>query len=548
MSTTNRGWTFIVVVLMVIGVIARLAGVTSLELWSDEARWCEHLLTGAAIWMRPAGYMWVTRQILDVFGVSEPALRSLSTIAGILLLPVVYLLLRRMVQHRGVALAATWFLAIHPVAVAMSKEFKPYIVEALMHALLIGLALLVLDGQRRRLWLVLLCVTSALAPFFAWTVVFAYPGLYLAVGWNEWRAQRFRHLAVLAVGCLSTLAVLVGIMFARLRSREVSATYWGQKYDVFYVGDSPLGMVGWILQKTAELATFPAHLQMPWASWLEWSVRVVAVVLVAIGIGSLIRARRHQLAALLLTPWGVMIVFNVVGAWPYGLFRTNTFMLLYTLLLCAIGLDAVVTFVSARNRLRPVAIALAGVLVVLTLPYEVQALAHKGSGTLTGETAVLAALERIYEFEEGVAVSAPVDDERLLDRVLRADTARLARADAINGGEIQKQTDISQPLLVLDGHACTIVRYYRDLDADARRVFEDWLPAKFVTVCTGYSKSSWVDTLRLLGGRDFWLISAKPGWEKTTRRVLAPLCEVDADVSLPPATHVLHCRPQGASN
>ncbi len=544
MSPTSRVWFLLVAFVMVVGVVARLIGLTTLELWSDEARWCEHLLTGAAIWMRPAGYMWVTRQILDAFGVSAPALRSLSTIAGILLLPLTYLLLLRVVRHRAVALVATWILAIHPVAVAMSKEFKPYIVEALMHGLLLGLALLVLDGRRRRLWLGLLCVTSAIAPFFAWTVVFAYPGLYLVVGFNEWRARRFRDLASLAVGCGVTLAILVGIFLARLTAREVSSEYWGRKYDVFYVGDGPLGFVGWFIRRTAELASFPAHLQMPWPLWLEWCVYVVGIVLVAAGIASLFAERRTQVAALLVAPWGVMVLFNVVGAWPYGMFRTNTFMLFYTLLLGAVGLDAIVTFVAARDRLRPAAIVLATVLVILTLPFEAQALVHKGSDTMTGETSVRAALERIYEFDEGRTVSAPVDDGTLLDRILEADRAKRSLTEAITIDQLSDQAALTKPLLVLDGHACTIVRYYRDLDDETSAVFEDWLPAHFTMVCAGYAKAALRKTLRQLSGREFWLVSAKPGLAKSTREAVAPLCEVDVDVTIPPATHLLHCRPR----
>jgi hypothetical protein len=141
-------------------------------------------------------------------------------------------------------------------------------------------------------------------------------------------------------------------------------------------------------------------------------------------------------------------------------------------------------------------------------------------------------------------VSAPVDDERFLNRVLDADEARRSGADAINGVELPNHASTRKPLLVLDGHACTIVRYYRSLDDETRAVFEDWLPAHFVTVCTGYAKPSWVDTLRMLAGREFWLISAKPGWAKTTRSVVAPLCEIDVDVTIPPATHFLHCRPR----
>jgi hypothetical protein len=411
-----------------------------------------------------------------------------------------------------------------------------------MHALLIGLTLLVLEGRRRRLWRGLLCLTSAIAPFFAWTVVFAYPGLYLVVGLAEWRARRLTHLVALAVGCVSTLAVLVGIFLARLASKKPATEYWGRKYDVFYVGDDPLGAVGWFLRKTAEMASFPARLQMPWASWLEWCVFVVGIALVVIGVGSIVRERRHQLAALLLGPWAVMVVFNVVGAWPYGLFRTNTFMLLYMLLLLAIGLDAVVAAVAARTRLRPVAIVLASVLTVLTLPFEARALAHKGPGTLTSESSVRAALERIYEVEEGRPFTIPVDDERLFERIVAADAARKAQHDVVTRDELDDDAGVSRPLLVLDGHACTSMRYYRDLDDETRAVFEDWLPGHFVTMCTTYKKSAWLEALRSLRGRDFWLVAGKTGWAKATREALAQLCDIDVDVTFPPSTHLLRCR------
>jgi hypothetical protein len=543
MSMARRGWTFIVVFVMVVGIVARLAGVRSLELWSDEARWCEHLLTGTGTWFRPVGYMWVTRQILEVFGVSAPALRSLSTLSGILLLPLVYVVLLRIVQHRTVALAATWLLAIHPVAVAMSKEFKPYIVEALMHAILIGLTLLVVEaGVRRRRWLILLCVTSTIAPLFAWTVVFLYPAIYVLVGLAEWRARRFRDVGILAVGCASTLAVLAGIFLARLASKKPATEYWGKKYDVFFVGDEPLGFVSWFVRKTAGLASFPAWLQMPWPAWLEWTIRATAVVLVAVGITSIIRARRHHLTALLMAPWGVMVVFNFIGAWPYGLFRTNTFMLLYTFLLLAIGLDAVVTFATAHARVRPIAVVFAGIFAVLTIPWEATALASKGPGTLTSQSSVRAALAHVYEVEEGRPMTTPVDDERLFERIVRADVARRAERDAISPDELQNNAGVSQPLLVLDGHACTIARYYRDFDDESRSVFEDWLPGHFVTMCVSYKRSAWINTLRTLRGRDFWLISAKTGWQKVTRETLAPLCEIDVDITFPPSTHLLHCR------
>lgn len=542
MTVTTRAWTFIAVMVMVGGAILRFAGATSLELWSDEARWCEHLLTGTGTWFRPAGYMWVTRQILDVAGITEPALRSLSTVAGIALLPVAYLVLRAVVRHHGVAVMALWVLAIHPVAVAMSKEFKPYIVETLLHAALVLLALKAVTSEQRRTWLAALCVTSVVAPFFAWTVVFAYPGIYLVVGLAECRARRFGHLAALATGCVATLAVLVGIFFARLATKTPATEAWGKKYDVFYVGEGPVGFIPWFVEKTADLAAFPARLHMTWSPWVEWGVRVVGVVLLLAGAVSLLREQRHRLVALLIMPWGVMVAFNAVGAWPYGLFRTNTFMLFYTLILVGIGLDAMVVFVARRAPLKTSAVVVAIAVFLLTFPFEPGAFAHKGKGTLTSESSVRASLERIYAAEEGRPVGAALDDERFFELVVVANEARRAQQDVVNIEDLPADAGITRPLLVLDGHACTSMRHYRDRNVDTHLTLEDWIPGHFVTVCGTHNKAGWIQALKTLPGRDFWLVAGKTGWPKVTRHTLAPLCEINVDEFYPPSTHLLHCR------
>lgn len=542
MDVTTRRFTLLAVLIGLVGVAARMAGVLSLELWSDEARWCEHLLTGTGTWFRPAGYMWLTRQILDVAGVSEPALRSLSTVAGIALLPALFFVARRLVASPAAVVTMLWIVAIHPIAIAMSKEFKPYIVEALVHAVLIGLALAAHEQPHRRRWAVLLVATSTLAPFFAWTIVFAYPAVYAVLGLQALREKRWRDLSVLIVGCMTTLAVLVGIFLARLASKKPATEYWGKKYDVFYVGDGPLGYVAWFLRKTADVASFPGRLFMPWSAWVEWLVHAAVVVVVVAGITSLVVRRRVHVVALLLAPWGVMLVFNAVGAWPYGLFRTNTFMLVYTLLLFAIGLEAIALAVKDHARLRPIASVVALLGCVLTLPFEARLFAHKGPGTLTSESSARAALERIFEAEEGQRMSEPLDDDRFLTLVLQADEARKSQTDVIRLDDLRADAGTTRPLLVLDGHACTSMRYYRDFDADSRPALEEWLPGHFVTLCTPYSRRGYLETLNALSGRDFWLVTGKTGWSAITKKTLAPMCTFEVDASIPPSTHVVRCR------
>jgi hypothetical protein len=529
---------------LLVGVVLRLLGMFSLELWSDEARWCEHLLIGTGTWFRPVGYMWLTKQILAL-EINEPLLRSLSTVAGIAQLPLVYVALRHLVKRPVVAVVGTWLLAIHPVAVAMSKEFKPYAVEAMLHSALVVFALLYLRSKSAR-WLAALLITALVAPFLAWTVVFAYPGVFLVVGVGALRDKRLAHLGATAVACVGTLGILIAMFFARLAAKKPATQYWGDKYDVFYVDDQGVwGQVRWFFEKTAELAAFPAQLQMPWASWFVQVVQGTCVALCALGAVALVVRKDVRAIALLLMPWLPMLAFNAAGAWPYGMFRTNTFMLFYTGVLVTLGVDFLVELARRLPRApRMAALALAVAGLVVTFPFDLGAFKHKGKGTLTSESSVFAALQRVYEVETGQRFDAPLD----------ADThaAWAARADEVNAGVRalplasvfdDEAAGFTQPLLVMDGHACTSMRYYRDFHSDSAERLGDWLPSHFRVLCGSYGWRGWKQTLHDLRGRAFWIISAKTNWPEYTRSKLAKFCKVTVDEVIPPSTHIYRCEP-----
>lgn len=556
-ASTSPALTVVAAAVLLFGVALRLLGMFSLELWSDEARWCEHLLTGTGTWFRPIGYMWVTKQLLLAFDVNEPLLRSLSTFSGIVQLPLVYVALRLITRRASIAVVGTWLVAIHPVAVAMSKEFKPYAVEAMLHSAVVAFALLYLGHQQQHkkqnaVWLVALLVTCVVAPFFAWTIVFAYPGVFVVVGWAALRDKRWAHLGATAVACVTTLGVLIAMFLARLATKKPATEYWGNKYDVFYVDDEGvLGQVSWFFEKTAELAAFPGYLELPWPPWLIATVKVASVVLCALGVVALIVRKDWRVVGLLLLPWLPMLLFNAKGAWPYGLFRTNTFMLFYTGMLVAIGIDFVVELVGRlplRARARAGVAAVGALALVLTFPFELGAFAHKGAGTLTSEASVLAGLRRVYEVETGMSFDAAIDDETFFERWLRADAVRTSTDPRANVGSAREvllddSIGITSPLLVLDGHACTTMRYYRDYDSASSAVLEDWLPSHFTTLCGGYGWRGWMRTIASLRGRSFWLIASKTGWASFTREKAGAICEEAlVDEIIPPSTHVYRCQ------
>lgn len=92
----------------------------------------------------PPLYFWLLHGVVKAAGFSEWSLRSLSAIAGILTVPIIWLLVRDLTRVPLIAHTAALLLATNPLHIWYSQEARPY-------------ALLVLLGTSA-----LLCVTRAL--------------------------------------------------------------------------------------------------------------------------------------------------------------------------------------------------------------------------------------------------------------------------------------------------------------------------------------------------------------------------------------------------
>ena len=98
-----------------------------------------------------------------VFGDGEAGLRSLSALAGLLMVPVAYAIARRAAS--GVAragLAAAALVAVNPLLVWFSQEARSYALATLLAAVALLLSLHALDDRRGR-WLAGWAVVAALA-------------------------------------------------------------------------------------------------------------------------------------------------------------------------------------------------------------------------------------------------------------------------------------------------------------------------------------------------------------------------------------------------
>ena len=243
-----------------------------------------------------------------------------------------------------------------------------------------------------------------------------------------------------------------------------------------------------MLAKTAEIAAFPARLV--WFLPVDAAAGVVSSALCAFAFIVMVIRREGRLLALLVLPWYVVLVFNVLGLWPYGVFRTNLFLLFYSLTLVCYALDISLRFIQSRaDFMRLPFVFVLVVLFVIVLPLDSGALRDKGASGFARSSYVQTAMQDLYT------------------RV------------AINGED-------RHLTLVLDGHACTVFRYYLDyhesgLGSDARQWFRESVSIK----CKPFLEDNYLRALREHAGEVFWIIVDKPPLIALTITELQNLCD-----------------------
>jgi hypothetical protein len=476
--------------LVLLGTLLRVLGYFGgIEFWWDEASWAVRVVEDHRTSIRPLGYLWVSRWLIDLRN-TEPVIRSVSLGAGVLSLPMLLAVCRQAGLSRLTSLFGLFVLAVHPAAIDLTKEFKPYALELLLHLLLLWLALSFLRSRgARRVALVGLGATLA-APF-SWSIVVLYPGVFATLGLSAFRRREPRQLLAALGGAGATLAVAVG-HYAQVRAGRVpSVAYWGDKYGVFHLGSGFRGLVSWLLEKTYEVASFPASLETFWLSRPVIGLFEGAqVALCLLGVIAIFRARRWDRAGLWLCPWLVTVGLNLAGTWPYGVFRTNLFLLAYSLLVSLAGLDGVRQWMAARPGLPRRAARLAvpawcGAFVLAFFPFDLGYFAAGKGSPMAGDCHVHRAMRVIYEAER---------DEPTPTRPRR---------------------------FVVDAHARGVLPYYSEHHVVTRERYRDFFQERYRTSMWNRPQEGVIDRQ---AARGFWLLACKPGPARALRQHALDRC------------------------
>jgi hypothetical protein len=473
---------------VLLGVYLRVNGWLGhhISFWMDEAMWAKRLLHWPMLGMgiRPIGFVAITRVLVGLFGATEVWFRflpAMGALGSLLLMPYVA---RQLLVNAWLRLLMVLMFAIQPALVDYANEFKPYSWEVLVHLVPLVLYLRFRQTEKNG-WLLALLGYLPVSFLLAYNMALAFPGLLLLCLGIAWRSPQRKKLvaATLLSGalCASLGALMFHLTLSKVTREDRTESYWGKKYDVFFEKTEKLSRPAWTLQKFNDMAAFVSLRREYWvdsgkiseerASKLASWDRLFWVGLSFAGWAALAR-RRRDLLFVFLAPLLVMLLANFVGKWPLGAFRTNIWVMAYTLPLPFLGMQLV-----AFNRYIG---AVLGVLVLgLTLiPGFLFGFDwHGHKRTFTRDFYEREVIAKLYEYRKQ---------------------------------QLAKDPDVPRARLLLDPHTWYSHTYYLEDHPEFRAKYAKFFEDNFAT-----SKVSNSTLIRKLGtqldktkGRGLWLVSS----------------------------------------
>lgn len=318
--------------------------------WSDTLK----ALTGNA--EHTPLYFLLARLWAECFGSSVAAIRSLSAVISLFLLPGVAWLAWESFQSRSAVAIAVGLVAVSPIHILYAQEARPYSLWSVVTAVSSAALLWALRSPSRRSWGVYAAtVAIGLYSQLLFGTVMITQAVYMAIRevvwqeWQEWQEWRVTpalkaYLLATALGCSAFIPWLLVLLTHHAQVHEATATVrklrhmgelideWGVTFSRVFL-DCDLNSFNYVPIILTIVAIVLLCRSAPRQTWL-FGVCLVVVPLLALILPDLILGgqRSSRLRYLFPTYIGVQIVFAYAFA-RWGVWARNWLQQLWRIVL-----------------------------------------------------------------------------------------------------------------------------------------------------------------------------------------------------------------------
>ena len=303
------------ILLLVFGAVLRVRDYfVNRSLWLDEAWLALNVLgksTADLVLRRldfnqaaPPGFLLLAKLGVLAWGGSEYVLRLVPVLFSLASLLLFVWIARRVLAPAG-ALVAVALFVVMPQLIRYAAEFKQYGLDVTVGLGVIAAVLPFLDGPTRRLHVVVLCLTGAVAVWLSHPAPFflAAAGLVLLVQWRRTGQPAIWTLILIGAIWVTSFAVVYLVSLRDLGTHQGLQRAWASTFPPSMFS---LSAVRWAAGRVMELFVYAFGNRAPLMG---------AFAVLAGGI-SLLSSRPVHLV-LLIAPVGFALVAALLGKYPF---------------------------------------------------------------------------------------------------------------------------------------------------------------------------------------------------------------------------------------
>lgn len=283
------------------------------SLWIDEAVLADNIISRDYAGLTsvldhnqiaPVGYLWLAKLATQCIGDDEQGLRLVSLLAGLLTLPMLWLMGRTLLSPVGSLIVLTlggFSLSL----IYYSNEVKPYSLDALATATTLWLGLRAMQRSWDVKSLLLLALVGAVAVWISLAAVFVVAGMFIAAMFvNRQTSSRSALVRIIIAGVLPGVSFLLHfLLFLRdSMGSDAMQNYWAA--DFLPLPPRSLKQIEWFIITPLQYFTDPG------------GYRAIGLAFI-VAIAGLALWWRKQRTALLLITMPILLLLIASGLKKY---------------------------------------------------------------------------------------------------------------------------------------------------------------------------------------------------------------------------------------